>query len=720
MPAEAPDIPLDDFDEDFYLARYPGVRLSGMPPADHFRHYGIHLDRQPNPDFNSAFYRVTYTDVDGSGYTAFEHYLRVGKRLGRPASARAAQAMLDAEFQSAPAPATAPGGRSPTISYCIPIMDRLDDLRQTLPENLAQSSDFRDRIEFVVATFGTGEGTGDWLRDRFPEEFRDGYLRLIETDRLDGWHFAKAKNAFRGRIAGRIYSSLDGDNFVTREETAQLLSLVEAHGDGFLMHHFRGTWGDGTSGRVSIPRPIYENVGYDELLLPRQYDELDLILGVMRRLPAIRFVGHDATRTAVRQSRQTAEFLAKEGFANPVTFVPEPGHRPACNRKPEDYARSSDLMSAMLAYNQACSFLKHRTSDAHEPDYRRAADDARMHLLDHLDRESAPGLLFETAVGTPPRPGTPGGVTLVTCARNDGALLHRAIRHYRGLGVRRFLVVDDRSDTPLFDEAPDEDVHVFRPKVGRFLTAKALWMGALVRAFVPDGAWALTVDTDELVDLPAGLSTFDDLARDLSAAGEDFAPGLLLDMLPDALGPGAAKVAFDRVCWRRDAPSAAYADYHSIRWGFGAFSGLSWAVDARYHAFGTFDSLRKIPFFRARRGRHLNQGFHTLHHTDGSDNPGPGIWSARHVLPVRHYKIASQLEDRTRAARATQGIYHPRSAGNIDAVLSQTTAERWRRYAALPSRPYAEFASLLNDLRQTVGATRSGWRLSAFAKRHCG
>lgn len=55
------------FDARFYLAQYRDVRLSGLPPLEHFLRYGALDGRDPSPHFSTAQYLARNSDVADSG-----------------------------------------------------------------------------------------------------------------------------------------------------------------------------------------------------------------------------------------------------------------------------------------------------------------------------------------------------------------------------------------------------------------------------------------------------------------------------------------------------------------------------------------------------------------------------------------------------------------------------------------------------------------------------
>ncbi|TNC73478.1 glycosyltransferase family 2 protein [Rubellimicrobium roseum] len=609
-------------------------------------------------------------------------------------------------------PSASPDG-GPLLSYCIPVMDRGADLRATLGANLREQAGFGSLVEFIVVFFDRDVETQDWVRHRHRREIAKGRLRVAVSEALDSWHFAKAKNAFRPLVRGRIYSSLDADNFVTSAETQQVIDVHAVHGEHFVFHHFSGTWGDGTSGRISLPASLYREVGYNESLLPRQFDEIDLILSVLRKDPRAALICHSVERNLITLSDRTRAFVSREGLRNPFVHTPPVPRRAPLNPRGAEYVRQDAVLAAMTDFNQALSFLSNSSSTQARDRLVALAYGARQRLADLMTGEALVRTLFEEPEATLAlaRP-DPAEVCLFACVRNDWTFLPKFVEHYRRRGVARIFLVDDRSDPPLAGRLEEPGVHVVVPKAGTFLTAKGLWLEALMKTVLAPGQWALTVDADEFVDTPAGTTGFPTLAARAEAQGRSWIAGLLVDMLPgsaeDLLELDRDPTAFDRVLTRCcHVPRASDADYlahSSIRWGFGRQAQLSWTIDARFHAFGTFDSLRKIPLLRYRPGLHLNQGFHDLHFSDGTPPLGPHVWDEDPVLAIRHYKLEKlltaaardQLAHQVRATGALQ--YHWRTAANLQRILGED-AQQAERLLGLPTLPYPDGVLRALDLR---------------------
>ncbi|WJS86322.1 glycosyltransferase family 2 protein [Paracoccus sp. TOH] len=645
--------------------------------------------------FDAEWYAATYPDAGLLGMPPHRHYAYFGRLLGRGIQADFGDPMEDAALAAALL-------RKPRISYCTPIMNRPDDIRGTLAANLEANRPLADQVEFIVVFLDEDRETQGWVRENFPEDLASGYLRMVVETPLDSWHFGRAKNSHRFPARGEIYSSLDGDNFVTLEETRLLLDIHEVHPKGFVFHHFTGTWGDGSSGRISMPIHFYREIGYDESFLPRQYDEMDVLLTVMNAYPMVPLVRIKAENHGFA-SKRSREFFKEAGIDNPVIEVAAVANRLPLNPKTDGYVEEDASMQAMTTFNQGVCFMKNARTTAARDKYLQLAVHGRHQVVDTVPREKILGTLFR-ATGYP-APGSldigADDVCIFACMKNDENFLRPFYEHHKALGVKYFFIVDDGSKRPISELLPYDDVHVYQPKVGRFLTAKGMWIEGMMKGYLDEGQWALTLDADEFVDLPQGFSSFQELVHSLRMRGQETMAGLLVDMVPkpgtsvDLLIEAETRFleVFNHHVWIEEPASPGYTQHRPVQWAFGPYSELSWRLDARFHAFGTFDSLRKIPLAQFRKGRHVNQGFHTLHYNDGTSQPGSEIWDVDAVLAIRHFKLIKlfSAESRKRmaamVAQSNASEYHTRTTENIAKIFGDDSELATQKIMELPCLP---------------------------------
>src|SRR4029079_6725572 len=93
-----------------------------------------------------------------------------------------------------------------------------------------------------------------------------------------------------------------------------------------------------------------------------------------------------------------------------------------------------------------------------------------------------------------------GTVPVIAVVHNEALRLPDFLRHYRSLGVRRFIVVDHRStDTTSAFLLAQPDVDLYRTE-GNYARAAFgnMWATGLARRFAM-GRWALLADADEFL-----------------------------------------------------------------------------------------------------------------------------------------------------------------------------------------------------------------------------
>lgn len=71
------------FVEEWYIAQYPDVVVSGMKPAEHYFTLGESWGRWAGPRFDSKYYLERYQDVAKAGASPLLHFIRNGEKEGR-------------------------------------------------------------------------------------------------------------------------------------------------------------------------------------------------------------------------------------------------------------------------------------------------------------------------------------------------------------------------------------------------------------------------------------------------------------------------------------------------------------------------------------------------------------------------------------------------------------------------------------------------------------
>jgi hypothetical protein len=167
-----------------------------------------------------------------------------------------------------------------SVSFCITCRNRLWQLEQTLPGNLAAAG---EGDEFALVDFGSTDGLANWVWSRFRGEIEAGRLTFFEVTNDVRWSSPRAKNLAHRIARGAYLFNLDADNFIDSGEVAAIRRAAQ---QGRACHQFSGSYPDGSFGRIGMPRDLFFDLGgYDESLLPMGSQDVDLV-------ERLRAVGH--------------------------------------------------------------------------------------------------------------------------------------------------------------------------------------------------------------------------------------------------------------------------------------------------------------------------------------------------------------------------------------------------------------------------------------------
>jgi Glycosyl transferase family 2 len=277
-------------------------------------------------------------------------------------------------------------------------------------------------------------------------------------------------------------------------------------------------------------------------------------------------------------------------------------------------------------------------------------------------------------------------VPVIAIVKNEIFFLPAFLDHYRGLGTKHFVFLDDRSEdgTSEFLLAQDDCTIVasefsFAQEIdGK--KAHFLWRTALPQKYC-DGGWGVHVDADELLEIPPGFDDIESFThalddRDVTAVGAvmvDFYPERALDLKQNAL-PQSKEELLSRYPY--------FDDCHYGVWDNGRNQFLGTQCGVRHRMmlaheitnyartpsspmkklqvqlrkfWGTrktksFCALSKVPLVKWDKAtEHLSP--HKLNRP-----PAPGI-----LLPLMHFKLTSSLLQKIEFA-ISSGNYHKQSA----------------------------------------------------------
>ncbi len=167
----------------------------------------------------------------------------------------------------------------PKISFTTVCMGRLDHLKQTLPQNIADNADYPE-VEFVLLDYSDREGLEDWVRTEMAEHLESGRLVYYRHPGQEVFRIAHAKNMAMRLATGEFLCNVDADNFTGHHFAFHIAERLQ-HCDFLLGCLTVGTQLDsycdqGMAGRVALARWLfYRSGGFDEEVTGWGYDDID-------------------------------------------------------------------------------------------------------------------------------------------------------------------------------------------------------------------------------------------------------------------------------------------------------------------------------------------------------------------------------------------------------------------------------------------------------------
>jgi len=98
------------------------------------------------------------------------------------------------------------------ISICTNVMDRLEDIRRTLPENIEANLKYPE-LEHLVLDYNSKDGFVDWVRKDMGKWLESGRLVVYRTEDPKEYSMAHSRNVSFRLASGWIVNNVDADNY---------------------------------------------------------------------------------------------------------------------------------------------------------------------------------------------------------------------------------------------------------------------------------------------------------------------------------------------------------------------------------------------------------------------------------------------------------------------------------------------------------------------------
>lgn len=160
------------------------------------------------------------------------------------------------------------------ISLCTTCMNRLEDLAQTLPRNIADNENYGN-LEFVLLDYNSTDGLPQWVEAHLSKHIESGLLVYARAVEPGYFRMAHSRNLAFKIATGRIVCNVDADNWTGKEFASTLNKLAHQRPQ-------RAIFAKGKQlirGRLGFYKDEWENLlgGYDEEFVGYGHDDMDLM-----------------------------------------------------------------------------------------------------------------------------------------------------------------------------------------------------------------------------------------------------------------------------------------------------------------------------------------------------------------------------------------------------------------------------------------------------------
>jgi len=177
------------------------------------------------------------------------------------------------------------------ISFCTVCMDRLHNLKETLPINIKSNKSYPN-LEFVILDYNSSDKLEDWIKNNFIKYINNGRIVYYRTEEPKYFDMPHAKNVVSKLASGDIINNLDADNYAvdirpenknkqTNECWASYLNRIanEFPEKAIFIKSNRVP-----HGRVGFYKKDFIDIlgGYDEELAGYGYEDFDIVERAIR------------------------------------------------------------------------------------------------------------------------------------------------------------------------------------------------------------------------------------------------------------------------------------------------------------------------------------------------------------------------------------------------------------------------------------------------------
>ncbi|MEW4924695.1 glycosyltransferase family A protein [Algibacter sp. 2305UL17-15] len=204
------------------------------------------------------------------------------------------------------------------ISFCTVCMNRLDHLKQTLPQNIEDNKKYGN-VEFVVLNYNSQDEIDQWMFSTMSEYLESGILKYYKTTAPKCFLMSHSKNAVTKLATGDIVCNVDADNFIGRGFAAYINKAYQRNQNIYIAVEKGKTQKD-CYGRICMLKSDFITLkGYDENMTGYGFEDFDLRNRLELLGREVHYLSHSKFLKALTHDDNTR--LKSESNANQIEKI---------------------------------------------------------------------------------------------------------------------------------------------------------------------------------------------------------------------------------------------------------------------------------------------------------------------------------------------------------------------------------------------------------------
>lgn len=172
------------------------------------------------------------------------------------------------------------------ISFCTVCMNRLHQLKKTLPKNIEDNASYGN-VEFLVLDYNSNDGLEEWIINEMGHHLDSGMLVYLKTETPRYFLRSHSKNCAGKNASGAIVCNVDADNYIG-QGFAEYINQQFTKDANIYLAVQRNSGRKDCYGRICTWKKDFLAItGYDESMTDYGFEDFDLLnrLNMLGRKP---------------------------------------------------------------------------------------------------------------------------------------------------------------------------------------------------------------------------------------------------------------------------------------------------------------------------------------------------------------------------------------------------------------------------------------------------